>query len=139
MEHMSRRSALSMAIATVAAAGTAPALAQGSALSPGQGEALPTGVSRQNWGKSNSMIPAYKSVSMIDVIYQPGAKSANPSMPNDMVCHVPEGELRVTRKDGTNFTAKKGDVWTCMKGEDEALENTGKAVAIMRVINLLTA
>lgn len=140
MDHMSRRSALSLAMAaTAVAAGTAPVLAQGSALTPGQGDKLPPGVSRKNWGTRNSMIPAYKSVAMVDIIYRPGAKSANPSMPNDMVCHVPEGELRVTRKDGTNFTAKKGDVWTCVKGEDEALENTGKTVAIMRVINLIPA
>jgi uncharacterized cupin superfamily protein len=42
-------------------------------------------------------------------------------MPNDMVCHVPEGELRVKQTDGMEFVAKKGDVWTCKKGIGEVL------------------
>jgi quercetin dioxygenase-like cupin family protein len=97
----------------------------------------PQGVSRATWGKGESMLPGYKSVSMRDVIYQPGAKTSNPSMPNDMVCHVPEGELRVRKSDGMEFVAKKGDVWTCTKGSREDLENIGSTVAIMRVIDLL--
>ena len=40
-------------------------------------------------------------------------------MPNDMVCHVPEGELRVKQTDGMEFIAKKGDIWTCKKGIGE--------------------
>ena len=58
-------------------------------------------------------------------------------MPNDMVCHVPEGELRVKQSDGMEFVAKKGDVWTCKKGIGEDLENVGSTVAIMRIIDLL--
>jgi hypothetical protein len=55
-------------------------------------------------------------------------------MPNDMVCHVPDGELQVME-----FLAKKGDVWTCKKGIGEDLENVGSTVAIMRIIDLLPA
>ena len=55
-------------------------------------------------------------------------------MPNDMVCHVPEGELRVKQSDGMEFVAKKGDVWTCKKGIGEDLENVGSMVAIMLII-----
>ena len=66
-------------------------------------------------------------------LYQPGAKTSNPTMPNDMVCHVPEGELRVKQSDGMEFVAKKGDVWTCKKGIGEDLENVGSTVAIMRI------
>jgi hypothetical protein len=40
---------------------------------------------------------------MRDVVYQPGAKTSNPSMPNDMVCPVPEGELRVKQSGGMEF------------------------------------
>jgi quercetin dioxygenase-like cupin family protein len=126
--NVSRRSALSLALAATAAAATAPASAQ-----------APKGISRQNWGKRDSMIPGYKSVSMRDVIYQPGARTSNPSMPNDMVCHVPEGELRVKQTDGMAFIAKKGDVWTCKKGIGEDLENVGSTVAIMRIIDLIPA
>jgi quercetin dioxygenase-like cupin family protein len=97
----------------------------------------PQGVSSATWGKRESMLPGYKSVSMRDVIYQPGAKTSSQPMPNDMVCHVPEGELRVKQTDGMEFVAKKGDVWTCKKGIREDLENTGSTVAIMRIIDLL--
>ena len=54
-----------------------------------------------------------------------------------MVCHVPEGELRVKQSDGMEFVAKKGDVWTCKKGIGEDLENVGSTVAIMRIVDLL--
>jgi quercetin dioxygenase-like cupin family protein len=128
MTDMSRRSAISLALAATAlTAASNPASAQ----APAQ-----QGISRQTWGKRESMIPGYKSVSMRDVIYQPGAKTSNPSMPNDMVCHVPEGELRVKQSDGMEFVAKKGDVWTCKKGIGEDLENVGSVVAIMRIIDL---
>src|SRR5262245_66122995 len=99
MVKIDRRSALSLGLAATALAVAAPAFAQ----------ARP-GVSRQSWGKRESMIPGYKSVAMRDIIYQPGAKTSNPSMPNDMVCHVPEGELRVQQTDGMEFVAEKGDV-----------------------------
>jgi hypothetical protein len=38
------------------------------------------------------------------------------------------------------FTVKKGDVWTCAKADNtEGAQNTSNAVAIMRVIDLMTA
>jgi quercetin dioxygenase-like cupin family protein len=138
MKQISRRSALSVAIAaTTVVARTAPALAQGSALSTTGGE--PKGVTRKDLGKRDSVIPAYKSVEVHDLIYQPGAKSSNTNMPCDMVCQATEGELRVTKKaEGQEFTAKGGDVWTCRKGDDEAVENIGTTVAVMRAIFLMT-
>jgi quercetin dioxygenase-like cupin family protein len=84
------------------------------------------------------MISSYKTVSMRDIVYQPNAKSANPAMANDMVCHCLEGELKVNQGPGKDFVAKKGDVWSCNKGLPENNENTGSGVAIMRVIDLLT-
>jgi hypothetical protein len=138
MRQINRRSALSLAVAaTTLAAGSAPVSAQGS-LSAEPGQKLPKGVSRKDLGKRESWIPSYKSVEVHDLIYQPGAKSANTNMPCDMVCQVTEGELRVTKKaEKAEFTAKKGDVWTCRKGDDEAVENTGKTVAVMRSIFLM--
>ena len=108
MTQVNRRSALSVGLAAMAAfVAAASAYAQ---------RQLPPGISLQAWGKRESMIPGYKTVSMRDLVYQPGAKTSNPSMPNDMVCHVPEGELRVKQPDGMEFVAKKGDIWTCKKG-----------------------
>ena len=129
MTQVNRRSALSVGLAAMAAfVAAASAYAQ---------RQLPPGISLQAWGKRESMIPGYKTVSMRDLVYQPGAKTSNPSMPNDMVCHVPEGELRVKQSDGMEFVAKKGDVWTCKKGIGEDLENVGSTVAIIRIVDLL--
>ena len=128
MPSTNRRTVLKAGFAGAAALMTGGTLAQGA---PGDG------VSRQAWGKREAMLPGYKSVAMRDVVYQPGAKTSNPKMPNDMVCHVPEGELHIRQTDGHSFVAKKGDVWTCRKGIGEDLENTGSTVAIMRIIDLV--
>ena len=61
---------------------------------PNQGTEIAPGVRRVDLGTRESMIPAYKTVSMRDVVYQPNSKSMNPGMANDMVCHCLEGELR---------------------------------------------
>jgi uncharacterized cupin superfamily protein len=59
-------------------------------------------------------------------------------MMNDMLCHMTEGELAVVQND-KQFTVKKGDVWTCAKGfTTEGTQNKSNAVAIMRIIDLLT-
>jgi quercetin dioxygenase-like cupin family protein len=141
MNQISRRSALSMAVAATAvvAGGAAPALAQGSSvLDRGPGEKQPPGITIKHWGKRESWIPGYKSLSMVDVIFQPGAKHTASNMPCDMACHIAEGQLLVTKKaENAKFTAKMGDVWTCRKGDDETTENTGKTVAIMRSILLM--
>ena len=129
MMNAGRRCALKLGLAAISAlVAGARAFAQAPA---------PRGISRQAWGKRESMITGYKTVAMRDVIYEPGAKTSNPSMPNDMVCHVPEGELRVSQSDGKVFVARKGDVWTCQKGIGEDLENVGTTIAIMRIIDLI--
>jgi quercetin dioxygenase-like cupin family protein len=91
----------------------------------------------RNYGKYHSMIPAYKTVSMRDLVYQPGASTTNPTMGNDMVCHVLEGELTVATGGAGEVVFKKGDVWSCTKGGPENGKNNGASVAIMRVIDLL--
>ena len=60
-------------------------------------------------------------------------------MMNDMVCHMTEGELSVVQNNN-KFTVKKGDVWTCAKGNTtEGTQNTGSTVATMRIADLMTA
>jgi uncharacterized cupin superfamily protein len=95
------------------------------------------GVRRVDLTKRESEIPAYVTVSMRDNVYQPGSKSDNPAMPNDMVCHCLEGELQISQGPGKQFVAKTGDVWSCKKGMPEATENKGSTIAIMRVIDLI--
>lgn len=132
MEHINRRDALIglTVTSTLVTAGGAAAQTEGREIAPG--------VRRIDHTKRETMIPNYKTVSMRDTIYQPGSSTSGESMPNDMVCHMLEGELTVDLGSGGN-TFKKGDVWSCSKGMPERSRNNGSAVAIMRVIDLLPA
>ena len=134
MKDVDRRSALAFGFAaTSAVVMSEGAMAQPYA--PSQGTEIAPGVRRVDLGKRDSMIPAYKTVSMRDVVYQPKAKTLNPAMTNDMVCHCAEGELRIKQGPGMEFVAKKGDVWSCNMGLPEDTENIGSGVSIMRVID----
>ena len=93
------------------------------------------GVVVRAYGESPSLIPGFKTVSMRDIIMQPGSKTAGPPMRNAMVCHITEGELRL-EQDGKTFTAKKNFVWTCNKATKEQAFNDGKVVGIMRITDL---
>ena len=136
MENFNRRSALAFGLAaTSAVVMTESAVAQ--PYGANEGKETAPGVRTVQLGKRTSMVPNYKTVSMRDVVYQPKAKSMNPAMGNDMVCHCAEGELRIKQGPGMEFTVKKGDVWSCNKGLPEDGENIGSGVAIMRVIDLL--
>src|SRR5205823_8769573 len=134
MKKVNRRSALKIGLAAAASAVvTKHATAQQPPASAGK-EIAP-GVNQVDLGKRASMIPAYKNVSIRDVVFQPKAKTSNPGMNNDMVCHCAEGELRIKQGPGMEFVAKKGDVWSCNKGLPEDTENIGSGVSIMRVID----
>lgn len=136
MKDVERRSVLALGLAATSAVMMADsAIAQ--PYTANQGTELAPGVKRFDLSKRESMIPAYKTVAMHDVVYQPKSKSTNPGMANDMVCHCLDGELRVNQGPGKDFTVKKGDVWSCNKGLPENAENMGSGVAIMRVIDLL--
>ncbi|HEV8678367.1 MAG TPA: hypothetical protein VGQ90_03245 [Stellaceae bacterium] len=139
MDLVNRRSALAFALAaTSAAVASEGAQAQPAAATAGK-EVAP-GVRQVEYGKRESMIPAYKNVSMVDFVYKRKAKLASGRpMPNDMVCHCAEGEIRVKQNPGSEFVVKKGDVWSCNKGLLEETENIGRGTAIMRVIHLLPA
>jgi quercetin dioxygenase-like cupin family protein len=138
MRNFDRRSTVVLGLATTTAALAAPQAAAQTTYSPNDGREVVPGVRRVDLSRRQSAIPAYKTVSMRDMVYQPGAGGTRPSMPNDMVCHCLEGELEVDLGPGMQFTAKKGDVWTCAKGMPESASNKGSAVAIMRVTDLLT-
>ena len=93
------------------------------------------GVVQRAYGEEQSMVPGFKTVSMRDIIMQPGSKTMGPPMMNAMICHIPEGELRVEQQ-GKTFTAKKNFVWTCNKETKEQAFNEGNVVSIMRITDL---
>ena len=141
MKALSRRSALTATAAfSVVAVGRASSTAQAMdmAATAGTDKTIAPGVVMRTYSKKPSLIPGFKSVSLIDFIYQPGAKTANHPMKNPMVCHVAEGSLRVVQN-GKEWVAKQYDVWTCNTGTQESTTNDGKDVAVMRMTWLYPA
>jgi quercetin dioxygenase-like cupin family protein len=136
MKDLNRRAALALGLAATSAVVTTES-ATAQPYPATEGKEIAPGVRVVDLGKRASMVPGYKTVSMRDVVYQPKAKSTNPAMANDMVCHCAEGELRIKQGPGMEFAVKKGDVWSCNKGLPEDGENIGSGIAIMRVIDLL--
>jgi quercetin dioxygenase-like cupin family protein len=95
------------------------------------------GVERKVFKERESMIPGFPKVRLREITYEPGA-SSKATMKNPMICECTRGTLEVTQ-DGKKWTAKTGDIWTCKEGMVEANANKGKAVATMRVFDLLPA
>src|SRR5439155_23800914 len=108
MNNIDRRSALGIGLAAASAAMMKPAAAQ----TTGYKDATPWPgvVVRAYDGETPSLIPGFKTDSMRDVIMQPGSKTMGPPMENAMVCHIPEGEIRV-EQDGKTLTDKKDFGW----------------------------
>jgi quercetin dioxygenase-like cupin family protein len=139
MEEIGRRSALALGVAALAA----PALvssraAMAQAYGPNEGKEVAPGVRVVELGEREAIIPGYKTVKMIDVVFQPGSHAPQETMEHDMVCHMTEGELRIMQN-GKEFMVKKGDVYTCAKGTTEEDWNEGDVVAVMRVTELMAA
>ena len=137
MKKLDRRSALKIGVAAASAAVVNPVAAQqttggltGKDTSPWPGVVVRT------YGESPSIIPGFKTVSMRDIIMQPGSKTMGPPMPNPMVCHILEGEMRIDQE-GKTFTAAKNFCWTCNKDTKEQAFNDSNAVAIMRITDLM--
>src|SRR5204863_1161156 len=135
MAKVGRRSALALGLAAASAAVVKPSAAQTADPLAGKDESPWPGVVVRTYGESPAMIPGFKTVSMRDIIMQPGSKTMGPPMPNPMVCHITEGELKVDQE-GKTFTAKKNYVWTCNKDTKEQAFNDGQVVAVMRITDL---
>ena len=133
MTQVDRRSALAIGLAAASAAMVKPAAAQ---TTDYKDTTVAPGVVNRVYGEGPSIIPGFKTVSLRDIIIQPGSKTPeNQVMMNAMICHITEGELRVVQ-DGKTFTAKKDFVWTCNKDTKEQVSNVGNVVAIMRITDL---
>ena len=105
MENMDRRLVLGLGLAASTLA--LPTAAAAQTYGPTEGKEIGPGVRVVDLGKRDSVIPAYKMVKLRDVVIQPGAKTPDNMMKNDMVCHMTEGELAVVQN-GKKFTVKKG-------------------------------
>jgi hypothetical protein len=135
MKKVDRRSALAIGLAAASVAMVKPAASQTTDPLAGKDTSPGPGVVQRAYGEEHSMVPGFKTVSMRDIIVQPGAKSGTDPMQNAMVCHITEGELRVVQ-DGKTFAAKKNYVWTCNKDTKEQVFNDGRVAAIMRITDL---
>ena len=135
MKKLDRRSALAIGLTAASAALVKSAASQTPDPLAGKDASPWPGVVVRSYSETSAMIPGFKTVSMRDIIVQPGAKTMGPPMANAMVCHITEGELRV-EQDGKTFAAKKNYVWTCNKDTKEQVYNDGKVVATMRIIDL---
>jgi quercetin dioxygenase-like cupin family protein len=89
-------------------------------------------------GTRDSDLPAYKSIQIVDVVWQPGATSSSDPMPHDMVCQIMAGEF-TTKKATKEYTLKKGDIYTCGKGTTDIATNTSKGVGVHRIAMLIAA
>src|SRR6266700_5399288 len=101
MKKINRRSALAIGLAAASAAVVKPAAAQTADPLAGKDATPWPGVVVRTYGEAPSMIPGFKTVSMRDIIMQPGSKTMGPPMMNAMVCHITEGELRVEQEGKT--------------------------------------
>ena len=94
MKKVDRRSALKIGFAAASGAVIRPVAAQTTDALAGKDTSPWPGVVVRAYGESPSLIPGFETVSMRDIIMQPGSKTAGPPMPNPMVCHILEGEMR---------------------------------------------
>ena len=139
MKDMNRRSTMALGLS----AATAPLFISGAAAAtkkygPTDGKELHPGVRLVEVGEGNSDIPAYKSIKIVDIIFQPGSVFPATVMDNDMVCSISPGEVKINKAD-KEFTLKDGDIYTCTKGKTDMVTNTGKVVVVMRAAILIPA
>jgi hypothetical protein len=108
-------------------------------VSPALGEEQPAeGVTERVVTEIESVFPEFKKVRLVEVTWQPGAKSGPEKMPHHMVCEMSQGTLDEI-KDGRPVTRKTGDVWTCRVGEVDEDTNNGTTPATMRIFMLMNA
>jgi len=140
MEDVNRRTAL---VAGLAAAAAPLFVSRASAAAikeygPDEGKELMPGIRMVELGTGNSDIPTYKSIKMVDIVFQPGAVFPETPMDNDMVCYIATGEFQIKKAD-KEFTLKEGEMYTCAKGKTDAATNVSSVVGVMRIAMLMPA
>ena len=145
MEDINRRSTLTLGLAAAAATPlfifATPAGAAAPAYGPNDGMELSPGVRMVEVGTQESQIDAYKSIKIIDIVYQPGAADppGDPVMDMDMVCHIIAGEFTIQKTGIPAYTVKEGDIYTCGIGKKDQATNISNVVGIHRIALLVPA
>ncbi|AZO33189.1 hypothetical protein EOA27_38375 [Mesorhizobium sp. M2A.F.Ca.ET.037.01.1.1] len=140
MKTMNRRSAIALGVsaATVAPLFATATFAKTKKYGANEGKEIAPGVRVVEVGTGNSDIPAYKSISIVDVVFQPGAHAPQSVMDNDMVCTITSGAFTIKKAD-KEFKLKVGDMYTCSKGKTDEATNTSKEVGVHRIAVLVPA
>ncbi|PBC11270.1 hypothetical protein [Mesorhizobium sp. WSM3859] len=140
MNTMNRRSAIALGVtaATVAPLFATATFAKTKKYGANEGKEIAPGVRVVEVGTGNSDIPAYKSISIVDVVFQPGAHAPQTVMDNDMVCTITSGAFTIKKAD-KEFKLKVGDMYTCSKGKTDEATNTSKEVGVHRIAVLVPA
>ena len=139
MKGMNRRSTIVFGLS----AATVPlfisaAAAETKKYGPKDGKEIYPGVRLVELGTFNSDLPAYKSIFMVDMVFQPGAVAAASAMDSDMMCYIAAGEFKIKKAD-KEFTIKEGEMYTCAKGTSDMATNISNVVGIHRIGILKTA
>ncbi|KUM23347.1 hypothetical protein AU467_33930 [Mesorhizobium loti] len=140
MKTMNRRSAIALGVAaaTIAPLFATATFAKTKKYGPKEGKEIAPGVRMVEVSTGNSDIPAYKSISIVDIVFQPGAHVPPTVMTNDMVCTITSGAFTIKKVD-KEFKLKVGDVYTCSKGKTDEATNTSKEVGVHRIAVLVPA
>lgn len=142
---MSRRSAITIGLSAITAtplfASVTSAKAAGAPnYGPTDGRELSPGRRLVEIGEIPSEMDAYKSIKVVDVVYQPGAADPKEAvMDVDMMCYILAGEFSIKKTGKEPYTVKEGDFYTCGKGKTDKATNIGNGVGIHRIAMLLPA
>ncbi len=145
MRHLNRRDALTFglsaaAVAPLFAAATSAKAAAAPNYGPNEGRELSPGRRMVDIGEIPSEMDAYKSIKVVDVVYQPGAADPKEAvMDVDMMCYILAGEFSIKKTGKEPYTVKEGDFYTCGKGKTDKATNIGNGVGIHRIAMLMPA
>jgi hypothetical protein len=106
---------------------------------PDFGTEIAPGVRQVDFGAAFSTLSGYKAVSMRDLVFQPGTNTFDPMTKNDMISHVTHGLIRFSIGDGERMSKRQMPPWITPMGTKAAYRNTGADVAVLRIIDLVSA
>jgi hypothetical protein len=133
---------LAAAAATPLFAVATPSMAGGVlTYGPNDGKDIGAGRRLVEVGTQESQIAAYKSITIIDVVYPVGAADPpdDPVMETDMICHVIAGDFTIQKTGIPPYTVKEGGVYTCGIGKKDQATNISNVVGIHRIAMLMPA